>query len=261
MPRQNEPKPRLHGLLWQAYLQWNDLVEIRKHHELRAQAAERGASNLDPHFERGWLAAWQFDKMINEARSELVKQGKDIGPIWDWLTSIRGLKEGRLAAELIAQIDDIKLFDTVSKLWRFAGFAVIEGKIERNQKGTKSTYNRRLKSACFVIAKEFVRMQTPVYADLYYEEKARQRRLHPTAICSECDTPWDACQNKAGHKACKQFGDGHIDNRAVRKVAKIFLQHLWVTWREIEHLPVSEPYVQAMLGHTHIVGTVPTKTV
>jgi len=36
-------------------------------------------------------------------------------------------------------------------------------------------------------------------------------------------------------------------------MGKIFLAHLWVKWREFEGLPVSQPYVQAILGHTHII--------
>jgi len=32
-------------------------------------------------------------------------------------------------------------------------------------------------------------------------------------------------------------------------MVKIFLQHLWVTWREIEGLPVSDPYSISIMGH------------
>jgi hypothetical protein len=36
-------------------------------------------------------------------------------------------------------------------------------------------------------------------------------------------------------------------------MVKIFLQHLWVTWRQLEGLPISEPYVQAIMGHANII--------
>lgn len=41
---------------------------------------------------------------------------------------------------------------------------------------------------------------------------------------------------------------GHVDNRAKRKVAKVFLTHLWLVWREMEGLPVNPPY-SAKMGH------------
>ncbi|KUO42546.1 MAG: hypothetical protein APU95_02865 [Hadesarchaea archaeon YNP_N21] len=41
---------------------------------------------------------------------------------------------------------------------------------------------------------------------------------------------------------------GHIDNRAKRKVAKLFLSHLWFVWGQMEWLPTDSPYAQ-QLGH------------
>lgn len=43
----------------------------------------------------------------------------------------------------------------------------------------------------------------------------------------------------------------HIHRRANRIVAKFFLLHLYLFWRELEGLPVSEPYVIAKLHHEH----------
>jgi len=130
-------------------------------------------------------------------------------------------------------------FDTVSKLWRFAGYAVIDGQSEKNAKGEKSHFNRRLKSTCFLVADQFIRQQTPGYIEIYYAEKERQHRLHPEPV-----------ENGNGKKI---YTDAHLHNRAWRKMVKIFLQHLWLTWRQSEGLPVSEPYVQAIMGHTNIV--------
>jgi len=41
----------------------------------------------------------------------------------------------------------------------------------------------------------------------------------------------------------------HINNRARRKMVKQFIADLWVKWRKLEGLPVSEPYAVAILGH------------
>lgn len=231
------PKPRKHPHLWQAYLWWREIVEMRKRHLLRISSIEKGKSNLDATFEREMIEAMALDTMIDQICKMMKSYGEEI-PIWDWLTSIRGLGSGSLAAQLCAQIDDIAKFDTVSKLWRFAGWAVINGQIDRCERGVKSPYNRKLKSVCWLIVDQFIKQQTLGYVDLYYEEKTRQRRLHPEKV--KVNGKW-------------KFNDGHLHNRAIRKTAKIFLQHVWVNWRKAEGLPVSEPYVMTLPGHSHLV--------
>ncbi len=229
-----DPKPRKHPHLWQAYLWWDELVEMRKRHTLRLDSIEKGKSNLDAGFERAVLEGMQLDYFVKHAKKEMLKWGKDIGPFWDAVTSVRGLGEGGLAAQIIAQVDDIAKFATVSKLWRFSGYAVIDGKAERNQKGEKSKFNRRLKSIAWQIGDQFIKQQTVGYVDIYYEEKKRLREIYP---------------EKYKDNGRWKYNDGHIDNMARRKIAKIYLQHFWLIWRSFEGLPVSQPYVHDVLGH------------
>lgn len=245
------PKPRKRMVLWQMYQFWNECVEWRKRHTLRLSAIERGVSQMDANVEQGFMDALNIDAQIKAAKKMMIGQAEvTCGDTWTWLTSIRGLGEGSLAAQLLAQIDDITTFDTVSKLWRFCGYAVIGGAAEKNAAGEKSHYNAKLKSVCYLIAEQFIRQQTPLYVDLYYSEKQRQRAMHPVTECRMCGCAWTDCQSKKTHKQI--YNDGHIHARAWRKMIKIFLQHLWVAWREAEGLPVSEPYVEARMGHTHI---------
>ena len=210
---------------------------MRQRHNLRIVAAERGKSTLDPSVERAMMEKLQLDAVLAYAREEMIEEAEALGPVWDWLVSIKGLGAGGLAAQLLALIDDIALCDTVSALWRYAGFAVIDGKAERNVKGCKAAYNAKLKATCYNIAMSFLKARTPIYADIYYAEKERQRRLHPEP------------EKVDGHTV---FSNAHIHNRAWRKMIKIFLQNLWVVWRQAEGLPVSEPYA-ARLGHEHFV--------
>lgn len=245
------PRPRKRAVLWQTYQFWNELVEWRKRHTLRLSAIERGVSNMDAPTERAFMDALNIDAQITQAKKLLVGQAEiSCGSVWDWITSIKGLGAGPLAAQLLAQIDDIGSFDTVSKLWRFCGYAVIGGRAEKNTEGEKSHYNAKLKSICYLIAEQFIRQQTPVYTDIYYSEKARQRAMYPVPMCRICGVPWTECQSKKTHK--QTFNDAHIHNRAWRKMVKIFLQNLWLVWRQAEGLPVSEPFA-ARLGHTHFV--------
>lgn len=232
-----DPKLRKHPQLWQSYLWWDELVQMRKRHILRISSIKAGKSNLDAQFELDMLNTIGLDIAVKDCKNTMVSYGQDVGLVWGWLTSIKGLAAGGLAAQLLAQFDNVSKFATVSKFWRFAGWAVIDGRIDRCKKGEKSPYNRRLKSICYLIVEQFIRQQTPVYVDIYYAEKERQRRKHPEPIKE--NGKW-------------KFNDGHLHHRAMRKTAKIFLQHLWVKWREAEGLPVSKPYVEAILGHTNI---------
>ena len=232
-----DPKPRKHPQLWQSYLFWNELVEMRKRHTLRISSIEKGKSSMDAQLEREFMELLRVDDLIKYANKTMINYGKLI-PCWEFVTSIRGLKEGSLAAQLLAQIDDIAKFDTISKLWRFSGNAVIDGRAERNQPGEKSHFNRKLKSICWLVGDQFIKQQTPLYVDLYYSEKERLRRIYPEKIVENGKT---------------KYNDGHLHNMARRKAVKIFLSHLWVIWRGLEELPISEPYAAQILSHTNII--------
>lgn len=234
-----DPKPRKRVRLWQAYLIWDELVDMRKAHTLRISSIEKGKSNMDIEIEQRFLERLHLDDHIDNAKKFMIEMAEDTTPdTWEWVTSIKGLGAGSLAARLIAQIDDIGKFATVSKLWRYSGFAVIDGKAEKNKRGEKSHKNSRLCSTCWLIGEQFIRQQTPLYSEIYYNEKERQRNLHPVKIMENGKT---------------RYNDGHIHNMARRKTIKIFLQHLWVKWREAEGHPVTKPYVQGILGHDHII--------
>lgn len=192
-------------------------MEMRKRHVLRISSIEKGKSNLDAQFEKDMLEHIQVDAHLKQAKKMMTLAGETVGPIWDWVTEIKGLGEGGLAAQLLAQIDDIEKFDNPARLWRYSGFSVTEGKAEKNQKGEKSKFNRRLKGVCYNIAAQFIKQQTPVYVDIYYSEKERQRALYPEPI-----------ENGNGKKI---YTDGHIHNRAWRKMIKVFLKDLWNEWQ------------------------------
>lgn len=249
-----DPKPRKHPELWQSYLWWFELMEMRKRHLLRISSIERGKSNLSADFERSMLVLTNLDALVdprNKAEREasvkqpMIDYGQQVGPIWDWCLSIKGLGEG-LTAQLLAQIDDIDNSPTVSALWRFAGFSVVGGKAEKNQKGVKSPFNRKLKGICYNIADQFIRQQTPYYVDIYYAEKTRLREKFPKAECKECGGSCITKQKKVkgesidvwrcgnNGKHTLNYTDAHLHNMAWRKMIKVFLKDLWNEWKRSE---------------------------
>jgi hypothetical protein len=160
-----------------------------------------------------------------------------VGPIFQWLCSIKGIAD-HTAAKLLALIDDISIPKHISSLWRYAGYGVIDGKAERNVAGEKSHKNNDLQTAVWFVSDQFVRFQTPIYVPYYYAEKDKYRVKYPEPVTVDGRT---------------RYTDGHINNMAKRKMAKLFLSHLWVAWRTQDGLPVTEPYVMGMNHHSHYI--------
>jgi hypothetical protein len=141
-----------------------------------------------------------------------------------WLSQVRGVGP-TLAGKMLGLIGEIGSFDTVSKLWRFAGFAVIDGLRERPVKGEKLHYSIRLKTTLYLVGGSFLKSDSP-YREVYDRARAHYDTTRP------------------------DWTKAHRHLAAMRKMEKLFLSHLWQTWREAEGLPVRSLYVMEYLGHT-----------
>lgn len=126
-------------------------------------------------------------------------------PIYKWLTSIKGISDV-LAGKFIAYID-IDKTPGIANLWKYAGLAPGQNR----RKGNNNKWNHKLKSFCYQLGDSFIKQRTPKYRDIYDKEKEKQ-----ISICKEID--------KKGWK-------GHADNRARRKMVKVFLKDLWIEWK------------------------------
>lgn len=278
-----QPKPRKHPQLWQAYKFWDEMTQLKIRHSNRLAAHERGACDLDPQVE--WNILNHVGALVDGkeeqvsigilqlhaiAEKHMQKAGKAAGPIWDDLLTIKGVGEN-LAAKLIAEIDDISLASTVSKLWRFAGYGLGEYWIDEGGavKAPREGW-RWIKKGDAKIRERAVAEAKPGW----HLERVRDRMV----------SGWASCYNKALKSIVWQIGDqfirqysvgyedyyraqkeqelmrhgdemsaGRLDKRARRKTQKLFLQHLWLRWRHYEGLPLSRPYVHDRLGHGSLI--------
>lgn len=89
-------------------------------------------------------------------------------------------------------------------------------------------YNPKLKTTMYLVAIQFVK-QGRYYRKLYDAIKLEEQRKND-------QRPKDA-----------QISLGHLENRTRRRVEKYFLSHLWQIGRQLEGLPVTEPYAVAHL--------------
>jgi len=131
----------------------------------------------------------------------------------------------------------------ISSFWAFVGYH--GDSTQRYVKGQKGGGHKGLRTELFKIASNFLRNKNEHYTRIFYEERER---------LENCDNP---CKDRMKGGAIKmttwkETSPNHRRFAATRKMMKIFLAHLWLVWREIEGLPISEPYAQAKLGHNHI---------
>lgn len=189
----------------------------------RLRALESGADNGTGHqiqiVEKWAIRFTELEAELTRDIAHEVEQYK----MYPYLSSVKGIGPG-LTAKLLALID-IERSNTVSQLWRFAGLAVFNGKREYRVKGETSHYNSRLKSVLYNVWESLMRTKDSPYNDIYYHWKAKYAETRPE---------WTLIHQ---HKA------------AIRKVEKMFLSHLWYTWRVLEGLPVLNLWVIEHLGH------------
>lgn len=193
----------------------------------RAGAIERGADQADVATQE-LVAKWQerFNALEKEADHDIATLAEGI-PIVDELVQLKGISY-TLAAKLVALVD-ITHSSTVSGLWRYAGYAVIDGARERPVKGEKLHYNLRLKTTCYLVGSSFLRCGSP-YRQVYDSAREYYTLNRP------------------------DWTEGRRHNAAMRKMIKMFLSHLWERWRMLEGLPTREIYVVEQLGHAHKYG-------
>jgi hypothetical protein len=114
-------------------------------------------------------------------------------------------------------------FDTVSKLWRFCGFGVLDGKAERNVYGEKAHFSRRAQVTFWKVGQSLMRAKGP-----YYEFYSRTReRLEQRGDLT-----------KLG-----------VHQGALRRMIKLFLAHMWTVARVEHGLPIRPPYALEYLQH------------
>lgn len=216
-------------------------------------------------------------KFENRIKARLASEVQKYPIYTKYLQKIQGIGVV-ISAGLIANIGEIEHFNTISKLWMYAGLGFnrycpecehptfvevtyedrnghkkktkrlkpfnncpecgneTEPIIQKRTTGYQSNWSSKLKVLAWKLGQSFVKQDADKsgYRRIYEQFRFTDRGFHPEKIVTKGKTT---------------YNDGHIYNRAVRKTAKIFLSHLWITWRTMEKLPVREPYVEKVLGH------------
>lgn len=182
----------------------------------------------------------EAEKAINDRVKIYARQY----PIFtEWIQhEVKGVAE-TLTGGLIAGIRDIGRFETVSKLWKYCGVGLSDdGAIQKRAKGQKIDYSPFLKTLCWKLGEQFVKIgDRGYYGQKYREFKAdeiKKAEARGLKVLPQADIDALPEEKQAGCMSA-----GHVHNRTRRKVVKLFLSHLWQVWRELENLPTRNPYV------------------
>ena len=216
----------------------------------RVTAVEQGRDTVEP-VTHDLLIRYRdrFLELEEEIDSDITEIAQGF-PIINDMVKVKGVGF-MLAAKLVAMID-INRCNTVSALWRFSGFGVVPfcpecetylevqlekcpecgaktiNRAERLRKGEKAHYNTRLKTYCWQVGSSFLKSGSP-YREIY--DKGREH-----------------------YEKREGWSDLRKHRAAMRKMIKIFLQHLWLHWRALEGLPTSEPFIIGKNGHSSYIS-------
>lgn len=167
-------------------------------------------------------------------------------PAYPWFSKVKGIGKENIG-KVVGQVD-IERATTISALWKFAGFSVENGKAPKRTKGEKLSYNSQLRSMCWRLGSSLLRARGKFY-DYYLAQKAAYVQRYENQ--GRAIVPATALPKIEGKKQETDsiISEGHVHNQALRKMIKLFLACLWLTWREAEGLPVTKPYAIDKLGH------------
>ena len=183
-------------------------------------------------------------------------------PMWPWLKAIKGISEV-LAGAMLSQFD-INKAPRPSNFWSFAGLSVKDGRAPKREAGCEQAdgrkglaYNSWLRTIIVGrVGPSFLKAKNEKYVPIYEGYKHRLQSM-------PCSLPLDQHKKSgiaewfpSGSKGRKpKDGDfctkGHMHNKAIRYMVKMFIVDMWTAWREVEKLPVVAPYSEAKLGLTH----------
>jgi len=118
---------------------------------------------------------------------------------------------------------------------------------QKHREGVLADYNPKAKTLAFKIATQFVK-QGDEYREVYeYHRKKLEAREDRS---QEVEMKKGKLVRSKNGEMRSTSGTMHIHMDAQRRTVKEFLKNLWLEWRRIDGLPVTQPYAVARLGHT-----------
>lgn len=211
---------------------------------------------------------YQYSNIEKKILTPVLKTNVESRDVWNnWLKKVKGI-DLLLAAEVLGGFEwalkpEETLathFQKVSQMWSFAGLAPINGKAMKLIKGSKILFCKELKSILVGrLGISFLR-QLPDksgYRQLYDEFKQKEERklkAQNVKIVPSSMLP----KNIYGkhYEPDGIISQAHVHRRAIRKMIKVFVAHLFEELRKAEGLEAGKPYVIEKMGHPHYIAPI-----
>lgn len=246
----------------QNYYDWQEQRKRVKNRIEGAKAKENPAyiTDLDVRmYEESIEELETLEKSAEKRVARVVKEH----PMWPWLQNVKGCGT-MMAAAMISQFD-IHKAPRPSNFWSFAGLSVKpDGRAPRREAGCEQAdgrkglpYNGWLRTKLVgVLGPGFLRAKNPTYRAIYDGYRERIRNVGACTLEKHCSSSGSPTWYPSGKQGAKpQAGDfcteGHMHNKAIRYMVKLFLLDFWTEWRRVEGLPIVAPYHEAKLGIVH----------
>lgn len=229
-----------------------DMYYSMQHFRIRAQSQ---AKALNEGNEPNELLTWFFDqnRAIENEIKKILRYYSNSHPVGQWMNRQMGIGP-IISAGLLAHIDITKA-PTVGHIYSFAGVSPHS----KWNKGEKRPWNAKLKNIVWKIGQSFVKVsnkEEAIYGRIYKERKLEEIQRNEAGINREAALA-QASKVGKGTEAYKYYSQGlfppaHVQARAERFAAKMFLSHVHEVWYEYHYeKPAPEPYPIAHLGHAH----------
>jgi hypothetical protein len=154
----------------------------------------------------------RIERQLYKAMGELAGRS----PLWtEYLSKVRGAGP-RLAAYLIVKLNPAR-FSTVSKLWKYTGLHVVDGRAPRRRAGENAGWNPEARTMMWRLGEKF-RLGGGFYKMMYHEFHRESSAKHPG------------------------WTKGHLVADARRRTVKLFLSHWLYVGRAILGLEPVLPY-------------------
>jgi len=238
--------PRQGRYLVDAYYQ---LQENRKATANQLRAAKKEGEPPNPAIE------WIYDNMVtleNQAKHVLgtFARSQRAGR---WMLSVHGVGPV-LSAGFLAHLD-IEKAPTAGSFWRFAGL----DPTVTWEKGQKRPWNGPLKTLCWRFAntqQKFQNMDGNCYGKWMAQYKAMLEERNEAGEFAEAAARQLERHPQHAQRAIYEQGKlppGHLEARAFRWGAKLFLSHLHHVLCECAGREPPKPWVIVYGGHTHMI--------
>lgn len=165
-------------------------------------------------------ACW--DVLRDNTEKEMRRLAKSL-PVYPWVASIKGFGDLGLGI-IVGEAGDLSNYETVSRLWKRLGLAVIEGERQQRKMGAdaaaKHGYNPRRRAEIWTLGDSLFKHQ--------YRGAKDDAPAHPTGPYGEV-----YAARKAATEGRDGWSLGRRDNDARRIMTKALLADLHKEWRKV----------------------------